>query len=103
MASPLSTIDPGATLQTRQEHFEKVWRSWRRGEPLPRWQDFLPTAAQPCSAEFVLLLLKTDVEFRVKAGLPALLVEPYFQQQRLQADDARLDASAQQELIRWEY
>ncbi|MHB1426482.1 MAG: tetratricopeptide repeat protein, partial [Gemmataceae bacterium] len=48
-------------------------------------------------------LLAMDIEYRVKAGLPALLAERYFEHPRLQKEDARLDAEKQVELIRWEY
>jgi serine/threonine protein kinase len=49
------------------------------------------------------LLLHIDIEFRVKAGLPALLAEHYFEHPRVQRDDAYLNSEQQVELIYWEY
>ncbi len=89
--------------EQRQEMLESIWRGWRPGLPLPRWEDFLPPPGQPCAAGSVCVLLQMDVEFRVKAGVPALLAEPYFQHERLQAAGSLPDAAQQQGLIRWEY
>jgi serine/threonine protein kinase len=99
----LSTVPPPVTFERRQELFESNWRSWRPGLPLPRWQDFLPTSGEPCTSDHILLLLGADIEFRVKAGQPALLAETYFQHQRLALPDARLSDEQQRELIHWEY
>jgi tetratricopeptide (TPR) repeat protein len=99
----LSTVPSGASLERRHELFDSVWRSWRAGAPLPRWQDFLPASEESCTSEYVQLLLGMDIEYRVKAGQPALLAEPYFQHDRLLRPDARLDDEQQRELIRWEY
>src|SRR5262249_7748786 len=62
------------------------------------WADFLPPEGRPCPPEFVFYLLGTDIEARIKSGLPALLAQPYFDDPRLTLDDAR-----KAELIRWEY
>src|SRR5262249_7755970 len=97
------TTVPDAALEAQQERFEFAWRLWQPGTPLPCWEAFLPEAGQPCSPEFVFLLLQTDIEFRVKGGHQALLAVPYFQHERLQQDDARLSDAQQQALIRWEY
>src|SRR5262249_17848464 len=103
LSTALSTLGPPATSETRQQRLESLWRGWEPGQPLPRWQEFLPAPGQRSTPDAVLLLLQTDIEFRVKAGPPARLAEPYFQHERLQGEDARLSAAQQQELIRWEY
>ena len=54
----------------------------------------MPQAGQPCTPEFVFLLIQTDIEFRVKAGLPALLAEPYFRHPRLQMGSLGIGLSA---------
>jgi hypothetical protein len=51
----------------------------------------------------VVYLLQLDIEYRVQAGLPALLAEPYFRHPRLAQAGTRLDDAQQVELIRWEY
>jgi serine/threonine protein kinase len=99
----VSTVPPGASFARRQELFESVWRGWRPGMPLPRWQDFLPASGESCTPEYVRILLGIDIEYRVKAGQRALLAEPYFQHERLLQPDARLDDEQQRELIRCEY
>ncbi|MHB1423289.1 MAG: tetratricopeptide repeat protein [Gemmataceae bacterium] len=83
--------------------FEADWLARRSDEPPPRWQDYLPAPDAPCTTDLVLMLLMVDIEFRVKAGLPALLAEGYFEHPRLQHEDARLDAAQRMELIQWEY
>lgn len=83
--------------------FEAEWEARHSGDPLPCWRDYLPAPEVPCTAELVFMLLKLDIEHRVKAGLPALLAERYFEHPRLQQADAQLDAERQVELIRWEY
>src|SRR5439155_12236268 len=85
----VSTAPPHATLEARQESFEAAWRECPSGLS-PHWEEFLPQAGQSCTPEFVFLLLQTDIEFRVKAGLPALLAESYFGHLRLQSPDAHL-------------
>ena len=52
--------------------FEAAWMAHRPGEPPPRWQDFLPAEQQPSSASLAFQLAQVDIEYRVKAGLPAL-------------------------------
>ena len=104
----MSDTPPPATLDTaepevRRQRFENAWRSWCPGQEPPPWQQFLPAVGEPCSPDVISLLLHIDIEFRAKAGLPALLAERYFEHARLQQDDARLDAERQVELIHWEY
>jgi tetratricopeptide (TPR) repeat protein len=103
--TPLPNVPAPAVagLDDLLDNLESAWQAWRPGEPLPRWEHFLPAAGQPCTAEFVLLLIQTDIELRVQAGLPALLAEPYFDHPRLQEVDLRLDEARQVELIGWEY
>jgi hypothetical protein len=84
-------------------NFEAAWRAWRPGRPVPRWDQFLPGPDEPYSPDLACLLVQIDIEFRVQAGLPALLGEPYFEHPRLRQGDARPDAARQVELIRWEY
>jgi WD40 repeat protein/tetratricopeptide (TPR) repeat protein len=72
------------------------------GEQPPPWPDFLPPPGTAPDPERVCYLVQADIEFRVKAGLPALLAEPYFRHPRLQAD-LRLTDAQEVELIRWEY
>jgi serine/threonine-protein kinase len=82
---------------------ERAWCAWRPGDPPPRWDDFLPAQGEPFSPDAACYLAQVDIEFRIKAGLPALLVERYFQHPRLEQADAQLDDARQVELIRWEY
>ncbi len=91
-----------AGLDARELAFESVWLAHQSG-PLPRWDQFLPEPGQRCSPDFVFWLIRTDILFRIEAGLPALLQEPYFAHPRLQADDARLGPDRQAALIQWEY
>jgi serine/threonine-protein kinase len=97
-----ATLDT-AHLDVRREQFENAWRSWRPGQEPPRWQQFLPAPDEACSPDLILQLLRLDIEFRARTGLPALLTERYFEHPRLQQEDARLDAGQHLELIRWEY
>jgi hypothetical protein len=97
-----STLDTAAP-EVRRERFERSWLAWKPGEEPPRWEHFLPELAVPCDGELIFLLLQIDIEFRVKAGLPALLAERYFEHPRLGQADARLSQAQQVELIRWEY
>ncbi len=85
------------------EALEEAWRTWQPGREPPRWTNFLPPPGRPCPAEQLFYLVKTDLEFRARAGLPALLAEPYFQHPRLTAAGVAIDAAQQAELIRWEY
>jgi serine/threonine-protein kinase len=92
-----------AVLERHRQHFENAWRLWCPGQEPPPWQQFLPAVGEPCSPDVISLLLHLDIEYRVKAGLPALLAERYFEHPRLQYEDARLDAERQVELIHSEY
>jgi formylglycine-generating enzyme required for sulfatase activity len=85
------------------EEFERAWHERRPGTPPPRWQDFLPPADQPCPVAFVFWLLATDVERRTRAGLPALLAEPYFDDVRLRQAGVTADSPTAADLVRWEY
>jgi len=104
----MSDLHP-ATLLTNPlegaswERLENAWQSWRPAAAPPRWADCLPAPDRPCDPERIFFLLQLDVEYRIKAGLSALLAEPYFQHPRLQHPDARLTDAQQVELIRWEY
>jgi serine/threonine protein kinase len=95
----LDTADP----DLRRQRFENAWRLWQPGQETPCWQQFLPAPGESCSPEGIALLLRIDIEFRIKEGLPALLAERYFEYPRLQQEDARLDAQHQVELIHWDY
>jgi serine/threonine protein kinase/Flp pilus assembly protein TadD len=91
------------SLEGRGERFEQAWRSWRGGEKTPSWRDFLPAPGKPGDSEQVFYLIQVDIEFRVKAGLPALLGEKYFQDSLVREGEGRLSEDQQVELIRWEY
>ena len=82
--NPQETRDTNAS-EVRLNRFEAVWLAWRGGESLPRWQEHLPADDEPCNPELIFDLLQLDIECRVKAGLPALLAEPYFAHPRLAA------------------
>jgi predicted Ser/Thr protein kinase len=97
------TPQPDATPETRQDLFETVWRNRQPGSGPPRWEEFLPPPGNPCTPDFVFLLIQTDIEFRIKCGQAALLTQPYFRHPRLREPDARLDDARQVELIAWEY
>jgi serine/threonine-protein kinase len=104
----MSDTSNPATLATSHteadyQEFENAWRSWQAGQEPPLWQQFLPAPGVPCDPERVFLLLSIDIEFRARAGLPALLAEHYFQHARLQESDACLDAEQQRKIIAWEY
>jgi serine/threonine protein kinase len=83
--------------------FEADWLARKSGDPLPNWQDYLPAADAPCTADLVRMIVEVDIECRIKAGLPALLSQRYFEHPRLQQNDARLNAEQQMELIEREY
>ncbi len=85
------------------ERLDAAWRGWRAGTAPPSWADYLPAPGEPCDPDQVFLLFQIDVEHRARAGLPALLGEPYFRHPRLAQPDAALDEARQAELIRWEY
>jgi WD40 repeat protein/tetratricopeptide (TPR) repeat protein/tRNA A-37 threonylcarbamoyl transferase component Bud32 len=104
-ASNVPAADPQTKypLEGRQKDLENAWRQQPPGSPPPRWQEYLPAPEEACNPDFIFLLIQTDINFRIKAGLTALLNEPYLQHPRLQAADVRLDNGRRVELIRWEY
>jgi serine/threonine-protein kinase len=61
---------------------ERAWEQRTTSQPAPRWQDYLPPSG-PCPAAFLLGLLIADILGRIRAGKPALLAEPYFEDPRL--------------------
>lgn len=79
--------------------FEGAWQIWRPGDSVPRWDRHLP---QSGDIEAVCNLIQTDIEFRVKAGMPALLSERYFYHPQLKGL-LEFDISRKAELVRWEY
>jgi hypothetical protein len=85
----------------RLEAFERAWEQHQASEPPPRWQDFLPPAGEPCPLAFLFWLLATDIDCRITAGLPALLGEPYFEDEQLRP--AAGNAELLLELVRLEY
>jgi serine/threonine protein kinase len=104
MPEPVSTAAPGDTRKLAWwERLERAWRGWREDQPPPDWRAFLPAANDSCDADRIQYLLQMDIEHRVKAGLPALLAEPYFSDPRVRQLPAQLSADQQAELIRWEY
>jgi formylglycine-generating enzyme required for sulfatase activity len=76
-----------------------AWQAHAPGAMPPRWQDFLPAAGQACPPQFLTELVAIDVECRVRAGMPALLAEPYFEGEW----PGRPGPEAQAEMVRWEY
>jgi tetratricopeptide (TPR) repeat protein len=88
-------------LTARVQALELAWEQCRHGGSPPRWQDYLPPPGEPASAAFLFWVLATDVECRIAAGLPALLAEPYFQDDRLRG--AAGDGELLLELVRREY
>ncbi|MHB1426465.1 MAG: hypothetical protein ACYC3I_25165, partial [Gemmataceae bacterium] len=99
---PQQTLDTNAS-ELRLNRFEAVWQARNAGDAAPDWRQHLPADDEPCRPLLIFDLVAMDIEYRVKAGLPALLAERYFEHPRLQKEDARLDAEKQVELIRWEY
>lgn len=95
-------IDPQETLDTNAPEFrlDRFESAWRAGEPLPRWQNHLLRDEDPCSPSLIFDLLQMEIEYRIKAGLPTLLAEHYFEHPRLQKEDAHLSAEQQIELVR---
>lgn len=89
--------------EVRRGLLESAWRAWRADDPFPRWERFLPAPDEPCSREQIVQLVRTDIEFRIKNGLPGILTERYFENPRLRQADAFRDAEEIIELIRWEY
>jgi len=87
------------------DRLHAAWRTWQpaTGTTPPHWDHYLPALGESCDPERVLYLVQLDIEHRVKAGLPALLAERYFQHPRLSQADAQLNEAQQVELIRWEY
>jgi hypothetical protein len=100
--TPHDSLDTNAS-EVRLNRFESAWLAWRAGEPIPCWQDHLPADDEPCTPDLIFHLVQLDIECRIKAGLPALLEERYFEHPRLQRSDARFDDIRQVELIQWEY
>jgi serine/threonine protein kinase len=100
--NPQQTLDTSAS-EFRINRFEAAWLAWRPGESIPRWQEYLPDGEGLCNPALIFDLMQIDIEYRIKAGMPALLFERYFEHPRLQKADARLDAALQVELIHWEY
>jgi serine/threonine protein kinase len=94
-----------ATMDTNtpEVRLNRLEAAWRAGASPPDWRQHVPVDAGPCSPQLVFDLLQLDIEYRIKAGLPALLSERYFEHPRLQHEDARLSAGQQVELIHWEY
>jgi hypothetical protein len=80
--NPHDTLDTNAS-EWRRNRFEAVWLAWRPGASLPRWQDHLPADDESCNSQLIFDLLQIDIECRIKAGLPALLAERYFEHPRL--------------------
>jgi hypothetical protein len=92
--NPSGTLDTNVT-DVRYGRFEAAWLNRPAGEPPPRWQDHLPADDKPSSTNLVYLLLQVDIECRIKAGMPALLTERYFEHPRLQQPDVLLSAEQQ--------
>src|SRR5262245_58008474 len=97
--SPLAP-DPPEVLQ---ERFQEAWLAAVAGGSPPYWGDFLPLPDQYCPPDFLLLLLQTDIEYRLRLGETAPLVDSYLQHARLRAGDLRLEDEQLLEVIRWEY
>jgi formylglycine-generating enzyme required for sulfatase activity len=93
----------GETWESRLAELERAWRERPAGGPLPRWLDYLPPAGVACPAQFVFWLVATDVECRAGAGLPALLAEPYFDDERVRQAGVTTDIELLASLVRWEY
>jgi tetratricopeptide (TPR) repeat protein/tRNA A-37 threonylcarbamoyl transferase component Bud32 len=86
---PTSSPSPldSALESALTSHLEALERAWERVSPdslPPRWQDYLPPSG-PCPVAFLFGLLSADVVGRIRAGKPALLAEPYFEDLRLHA------------------
>src|SRR5262245_7375910 len=104
----MSANDLPGTLDTnlsdlRAARFKAAWLGRRANQPPPRWQDYLPDINETSNPSQIFLLLQMDIECRVRAGLPALLSERYFEHPRLGQADVRLNAEQQIQLICWEY
>lgn len=82
----------------RQEKLEAEWRAYRPGGSAPDWAAYLPSSGE-CSADLLDLLIRTDIEFRIKHGLTALLSVNYFDHPKLAGlyDDALI-----RNLLAWE-
>jgi tetratricopeptide (TPR) repeat protein len=89
------------SLAARLEAFERAWERYQPPATPPRWQDYLPQPGDACPLPFLFWLLATDVESRITAGLPALLAEPYFEDQRIAS--ALEGREVVVELVRREY
>jgi serine/threonine protein kinase len=96
------TLDPNA-FESRLQSLEAAWQTWRPGEPIPRWQEYVPAEGASGTRPELFYLVQLDIECRIRAGLPALLAEGYFAHPRLMQEDARFHPGQQVELIYWEY
>jgi tetratricopeptide (TPR) repeat protein/tRNA A-37 threonylcarbamoyl transferase component Bud32 len=90
----------GTALQARLRAFERAWQQHGSTTP-PRWQDYLPPPGETCPLAFLFWLLAADIDGRVAAGLPALLAEAYFDDDRVRPAAAHTDFLL--ELVRREY
>src|SRR5579885_3398710 len=101
----MADTNPQATLDTNSPELRlnRLEADWRCGGSPPDWRLHLPAETESCSPQLIYDLLQMDIEYRIKAGLPALLSEHYFEHPRLQHVDARLNDAQQVELIQWEY
>jgi tetratricopeptide (TPR) repeat protein len=102
-ASSSTPLPCDTLLAARQEAFERAWLAAATGGPPPCWADFLPPPGVPCSSAFLLLLLQTDIEYRLCTGQTVLSADGYFRHPRFQAVGVSLTPAEQAELIRWEY
>jgi tetratricopeptide (TPR) repeat protein len=100
--NPQQTLDTHAS-ELQLSRFESAWIVWRGGDPMPDWRQHLPADDEPCNSTLIFDLLQIDIEYRIRAGKPALLAERYFEHPRLQHEDARLEDARQVELIQGEY
>jgi tetratricopeptide (TPR) repeat protein len=90
-------------LEARLEDFERAWETRTLDGSPPRWQDFLPPANQVVPPTFLFWLLRSDIESRIAAGLPALLAESYLDGFRLGDGQGVLERELLAELVRHEY
>jgi tetratricopeptide (TPR) repeat protein len=107
MVTPLSSYYDrflDETWEGRLVAFERAWQDRSAGGAPPRWQDFLPPAGgAPVPRDFLFWLLATDIDCRIAAGMPALLVEPYLDDECLLHASVTLEADLLVALVRLEY